>query len=84
MFRNHIFKKRPKKDLKIAPRWPRGGGPNSIFFSEFLLFFFRGRRPLLFKIKNNLNILAINYLIKNNSTKTVEFKTMVVAPLWVT
>jgi hypothetical protein len=41
-FRNHIFKKRPKKDLKIAPRGPGGGGANLIFFSEFLLFFFRG------------------------------------------
>ena len=41
-FRNHIFKKRPKKDLKIAPRGPGGGGANFIFFSEFLLFFFRG------------------------------------------
>ena len=41
-FRNHIFKKRPKKDLKIVPRGPGGGGPNFVFFSEFLLFFFRG------------------------------------------
>jgi hypothetical protein len=30
------FQKKPKKDLKIAPRGPGGGGPNFIFFSEFL------------------------------------------------
>jgi hypothetical protein len=36
---DHIFKKRPKKDLKIAPRGPGGGGQNFIFFSEFYYFF---------------------------------------------
>jgi hypothetical protein len=36
------FQKKTKKDLKIAPRGPLGGGPNFIFFSEFLLFFFIG------------------------------------------
>ena len=35
------FQKKPKKDLKIAPRGP-GGGPGSNFFlPKFLLFFFR-------------------------------------------
>ena len=37
--RNHIFKKRPKKDLKIAPRGPGGGGGKkiqNIFLINFL------------------------------------------------
>ena len=37
---DHICKKTTKKDLKIDPRGLGGGGPNFIFFPEFLLFFF--------------------------------------------
>jgi hypothetical protein len=41
-----VLIKTPKKNLKIAPMGLGGGGPNFIFFSEFLLFFFRAHAKI--------------------------------------